>query len=157
MKGLTSMNTMVRKPTWVLTQEGNPDRKVMIVTKDGDRSVLPLEIVVRACKSVEKFMEYKRQFEDVLDRLAQWLAEHGSEVERAYVSPEPGGLMFAVIRKGRAFDPAFEEALSDIDLEIARDRDFNLIKLRAIALPESSEETISSFLDISHALMTRVD
>jgi hypothetical protein len=153
------VSTTARKQTWqaVLQQTSPPGGKVLVITDDGDRFALPVDVAVRACESAEDLGEFARQFEHLLSRLGQWMARYPGEVSRAYVAPEPGGVLFAVVRRGREFNPAFEEALSDIDFEIGQSDDLNLIKLRAIALPELSEEAVASFLDLSHALMARVD
>ena len=145
--------------TWeaTLKREGEPERKVLIVRQGGDRSVVPFEVVVHACKSAEKLLDFAKQFEDLIDRLGQWLIDHSAEVDRAYLAPKPEGLLFAVIRREKTFSPAFEDRLSDLDLEIARDRDFDLVHLRMIALPNCSDEAVASFVDLSHALVNRLN
>jgi hypothetical protein len=152
------MGAMVRKPVWeaVINQACPPGRKVLIISEDGDRFALPVDVVVHACRSAEKFEEFTRQFQELVGHVGRWLCEHAGDVDRAYLALEPGGIMLVVVRKGREFNPAFEDALSDFDFEIAQSEDLSLIKLRAIALPDSSEEALTSFLDLSHALVARV-
>jgi hypothetical protein len=124
---------------------------VMIHTKEGDRFSLPINDVVNGCQFKDKINEFCQQVGALLDRLAGWLVERQSEIEGAYVGLEPEGAIFVVVRKAKAFDPAFEDALSILDLEVARSEDFNLIKLRVLALPCSTQETVASFLDLERA------
>jgi hypothetical protein len=56
-----------------------------------------------------------------------------------------------VVRNSREFNPSFEDALSVLDLEIAHDSAFDLIKMCVLALPYSSMETVASFLEIGRS------
>ena len=67
--------------------------------------------------------------------LPNGLVNDGQRSRPPYLALEPEGTIFAVVRKAKLFDPAFEDALSILDLEIAQDSEFNLIKLRVLALP----------------------
>ena len=138
------------KSTWQhLRQEDGGS--VTIHSKDGDCFGLPIDDVVNACKSKAELTEFCRQVGTLLNRLAAWLEERGGEVGAAYVGLEPEGAIFVVVRKAKAFDPAFEDSLSILDLEVAQDSEFELIKLRVLALPWSSKETVASFLELERA------
>jgi hypothetical protein len=50
------------------------------------------------------------------------------------------------VQKSEAFNQELEEALTDLDVAIAQDEEFNLIRLNILALPMASEESIGSFL-----------
>jgi hypothetical protein len=149
MKGLDMISSEPRSMWQHLRQEDGG--KVMIHTKDGDCFGLPFDDLVNACQSSTQFTAFCRQVGTLLDRLAGWLEERRSEVEAAYVGLEPEGAIFVVVRKAKAFDPAFEDALSILDLQVAQDSDFHLIKLRVLALPRSSKETVASFLQLERA------
>lgn len=138
------------KPVWQhLRHEGGGT--VVIHAKDCDGFTLPIDEVVHACQSPERIDEFCRQVATLLDRLAKWLADRQSEVHAAYLELEPEGAIFLVVRKAKAFDPAFEDALSMLDLEIARDENLDMIRLRVLALPCSSEDTVASFLRIERS------
>jgi hypothetical protein len=138
------------KSTWqhLRPEDGG---SVMIHTKDRDCFGLPFDDLVNACQSSTQFKEFCRQVGALLDRLAGWLEERRAELEAAYVSLEAEGAIFVVVRESKAFDPAIEDALSILDLEIAQSPEFNLIKLRVLALPRSSKETVASFVDLERA------
>ena len=111
------------KSTWQhLRQEDGGS--VTIHSKDGDCFGLPIDDVVNACKSKAELTEFCRQVGTLLNRLAAWLEERGGEVGAAYVGLEPEGAIFVVVRKAKAFDPAFEDSLSILDLEVAQDSEF---------------------------------
>jgi len=55
-------------------------------------------------------------------------------------------LLFLVVQRKRESDEELESSLTDLDLEISNDSDFHLVNVSVLALPRSSEETISSFL-----------
>jgi hypothetical protein len=122
---------------------------VLITLNDGDTFGIPVDELVRACRSHEKLTEFARQVGELLKLLDQWLTERAPEIEKAHVSIDADGISLVVVRKDKAFNPAFEDALSSFDLEIAGRASLNLIRLRALALPYSSDATIASFLDIS--------
>jgi hypothetical protein len=58
-----------------------------------------------------------------------------------------------VIQRGEHFDQKLEDDLTDLDVEIARDADYDLIKLNVLCLPNCSEDTIRSFLPPNGSLV----
>jgi hypothetical protein len=137
------------KPVWQHLRQADGG-SVVLHTKDGDDFCMPIDEVVKACRSQEEIDQFCQQVGALLERLSRWLIDRKPEIQAAYMGLEPDGAIFLVVRKAKAFDPAFEDALSLLDLEIAQNDDFNLIKLRVLALPSSSEQTIASFLDIKN-------
>ena len=137
------------KPGWQHLRQADGG-SVVIHAKDGDNFCMPIDGVVQACRSQAEMDQFCQQVGALLERLSRWLIDRQPEIQAAYMGLEPDGAIFLVVRKARAFDPAFEDALSLLDLEIAQNDEFNLIKLRVLALPSSSEQTIASFLDIGN-------
>lgn len=125
----------------------------MMSTRKGDSFGLPIDDVGRACGHQEKLQEFLQQFGDLTERLSQWMSERSQEIDRAYLSLEPDGVAFVVVRKSKRFDPDFEDALSGMDLRVAHDDRFSLIRMRTLALPCSAESTVSSFIDTSCAIV----
>ncbi len=122
--------------------------EAFITPKEGEAFGLPIDEAVSACISWDQHVrQFSRQVGDLLESLGRWLDEREAQIHRAYFCLETDGALFAVVSKDVRFDPSFEDALSELDLGIAQDEAFNLIKLRVIAIPFSSDETISSFLD----------
>jgi hypothetical protein len=129
---------------------------VVITTEDGDRFILPVEDAIRACRSAEKLETFSRQFKNLMSQLHQWILAHQNDIDRAYLSLDAAGVVFAVVRKGMAFDPAFEDELSNLDLTISNAESLDMIQMRVIALPFSPDETVRSFLDLSNAWVAQI-
>ncbi len=121
---------------------------MMIQLEDGERFGLPMDAVVHACRAQGKMVEFSRQLNELLAKLDSWLRQRSTEVDRAALSLEPDGISFAVVRKDKAFNPEFEDALTELDVEIANDPLFNLIRLHVLALPYSAKETVNAFLEV---------
>lgn len=138
--------TTLTKPRWRHLSE--EDIKGITVTmKSGDCFEIPLKDLARACQSQEKIETFARQVGTLMQRLGAWLIERATEIHRAHLTIEPDGIMFVVVRNDKAFNPDFEDALSYLDLEVAQNADLDMIRLRVLALPYTSEDTVASFLD----------
>ena len=129
---------------WQRLREDGGD--VVIEPLDEDRFTLPIDDVIRACRYQEKAGAFQKQIGLLLRRLHTWLHERTDVIDRALLSVEADGLTLAVVRKDKAFNPDFEDALSALDLEIANDDTFDQIRMRTMALPYSSDATVSGFL-----------
>jgi hypothetical protein len=139
----------IRKSNWQLIRHVRGSQ-VVIKCEDGDTFVLPVEEAIRACRSAEKLATFSEQFGELLNRLGSWLTERADEVHRAYLTFETDGVTLAVVRNDSRFNPDFEDALSSLDLAISESGEFDLIHLRVLALPFSSESTVSSFVTASN-------
>ena len=138
--------TTLAKPQWRHLDEKDVGG-IVVTMKSGDCFEIPLKDLAHACESKEKIETFARQVGSLMQRLGAWLNERADEIHRAYFAFEPDGIMFVVVRNRATFDPDFEEALSRLDLEVAGNADLDMIRLRVLALPYSSEETVASFLD----------
>jgi hypothetical protein len=119
--------------------------QVWVETEDEDRFLTTVEAAAHACKVYGKMAEVGKQLRTLLRKLADWIKNH-DDVREAYLTPRDSGMLFLIVRKSKKFDSAFEDALSDLDVEIANDEAFALIRLSVLALPDTSEESIRSFL-----------
>ena len=50
-----------------------------------------------------------------------WIVSRNQEVSRAYLTMRDESLCFLVERKVAQYDPSFEDALSDLDIQISED------------------------------------
>jgi ribosome recycling factor len=64
----------------------------------------------------------------------------------AYLTLRDSGLLFLVVIRGKEFNSDVEQAITDLDLEIAQDNDYSLIRLGVHVLPECDRENILAFL-----------
>ena len=100
----------------------------------------------RACGAYEQQQRFPAQFQELMARLCRWSQEHSADVGSAYITVRDGGLLFLVVRREAEYDRDFEDALTDLDAEIARDEDLDLVRLSVLALPHCPPESLDSFL-----------
>ncbi len=123
--------------------------QVLVETGDEDRFLMTVEAAAHACKVYGKIAEVGKQLRKLLVKLQDWLKDKG-DVREAYLTPRDSGMLFLIVRKTKKFDAAFEDALSDLDLDVANDEAFDLIRLSVLALPATSEDSVKSFLPAAH-------
>jgi hypothetical protein len=130
----------------------NRDGNIVITPSDKDRFVLKVGAAIEILRRHSQVDRTQQQFSLLLKRLAQWLDDHQSSWETAFLTSGEGVLRFIVVRKTARFDEATSDALSALELDIARDPDLDLVKLTTTALPSVGEESLRSFLDPAFTL-----
>lgn len=91
----------------------------------------------------------------LLRKLAEWMRSNSASVTTAYLTLRDGRFSFVVISKTPQCDDALEDAVSNIDFEIANDPDLDVVRMNAIVLPPASSTAISSFIDPRFQLQYR--
>ena len=124
-------------------------RKVLVKPQDHDAFVVSVEEAAAACQIANRNQSYTfgLQFEELLRRLAKWIQLHKAAVRKAYVTVRDAGFLFLVVQKSPALDLKLEEDLTELDLEVAHEEAFGLLRLNVLALPSSSKEAYESFLE----------
>lgn len=122
------------------------DGLIVVTPRDQDRFGVRLHRALEALKMVKKAEEFEEQFRLLLRIIAEWIKVTPG-VSRAFITLRDGGLSLVVVRDSVKYDSAFEDALSELDLEIANDEDLALVRMSSIALPCASDEAIASFLN----------
>jgi hypothetical protein len=126
------------------------DGSIVVTPEDQDRFVMSMQEAVVACKDASQVLRYSRQFsQGLLPKLTTWLQDRRASVRKAFLTVRDGGLLLVVVRKESVYDAAFTDALTDLDVEIARDSSLDLILLDVLALPDVSDEGARSFLSPS--------
>jgi hypothetical protein len=139
------MTTAIKSP-WIHLHHADDVEGVIVTTADDQTFMLPLDAVIRACGSVENVLQFTKQFQKLLVRLTKWLKKNLDDVDEAYVTIRDAGLLFLLVRKSKRFNESLENSLTEIDLEIAQNKEFDLLKLSVLALPKTSRECVDSFL-----------
>ena len=130
-----------------LDYHAGDDRPVVVTPADQDRFVASVQDAAQACQAGSDVLVFNEQFKTrLLPRLAVWLTEHKAKVYRAFVSVREGGLLFLVVRRRARYDAEFTDALSALDAEIARNQEFNMVRLEVLGLPLVPDEASRSFL-----------
>lgn len=124
----------------------NVEGRVKVVLPGSDIMLLQMDAAVQACRAFHKQVIFGDQLKMLLQGLAEWIDSRIDQLSDAYLTVRDAGLLFVVVRKGRQYDSDFESKLTDLDVEVANDSDYNLIKMDVLALPNSSNESINSFV-----------
>ena len=122
------------------------DGSVVVTPKDQDRFVLSVKEATSALSDAAQLLKYGRQFGQLMPRLTDWLQAQRENVRKAFVTVRDGALLFLVVRNQAKCDPAFTDALAELDMAIAQNESFDVIKLDVLALPDVSDDGVQSFL-----------
>lgn len=119
---------------------------VCVTTSDGDRFMLSVDEAIASCRFGDQLRQFIEQVGGVTDRLDAWLLQHRGKIDRAYLHIGRDGLDFIAVQRGMAMDPEIQDSLTELDLEIAHNQAFDLIRMDVTALPYCSENASSSFV-----------
>lgn len=123
------------------------DAPVIVEPANGDRFFTTVREAAIACQAADKQAQFWEQVKEVLlPRLTRWLHSHQTKVNSAFLAVREGGLLLLVVKGDSAYDRAFEDELTALDLEIARNEAFNLIAIDITAIPLVSKITVKSYL-----------
>jgi hypothetical protein len=121
------------------------DARVLIETEN-DRFMMTVQAAIRACQAYSHMDEFTAQFRKLHTKLSQWIKAHDSGISKAFLTARDAAILLLIVQKSEAFDQDLEDALTDLDLEVAQDEEFNLLRMNALAIPAASDESIESFL-----------
>lgn len=127
------------------------DGTVVVTPKDQDRYILRLERAVDLLKRGAEFDVFSKQVNLMLREIADWLS-HRPDIRDGYLTLRDGAFLFVVVKSAAGYDADFEDALGDLELAIANDKDLSLIKFSALAVPPVSEGALSQFLNSEFTL-----
>lgn len=134
----------------------NEGGHVRIVPPDRDMMAMPIEMAIEACRAFHNQIRFKDQFDLLVSRLANWIGQRRNELAAAYLTLRDSGLLFLVVTRGKEFNTQVEEAITDLDMEIAQDDDYDLVRLGVHVLPLCGPEIVQSFLSRQMALQLKV-
>lgn len=86
----------------------------------------------------------------MLKRLASWVLGR-DDIRDAFLTSRDGGLCFIAVHSTPTYDQEFEDALSDLDVELANDQDIRF-QVEVMSLPPVSEKSLRSFLNTDFTL-----
>jgi hypothetical protein len=122
------------------------EKQVCVTPKDHDRFALKVDIAIELLKEGIGRERFANQLKVMMRQLSDWIVSHDSEVSRAYLTMRDESLCFLVERKSPRYDADFEDALSDLDIQISDDSDLEGIELYSMAIPPVSDSALESFL-----------
>src|SRR5436309_2477533 len=114
--------TAVAKANAVPIHYEHRNGAVVVTPEDEGRFALAVEMAYRrSCPLFQDRALFRTQFEQLLRKLAHWLAAHEDVIGEASVTLRGAALEFLLVRKGTRYDADFEDELSDLDIAIAQD------------------------------------
>ncbi|MCR9206601.1 MAG: hypothetical protein NXI28_00115 [bacterium] len=139
-----------------MTELASRSRKVLVIPYDQDghvtlegeneeRFTLRFGEVVRACQLHDSAERFRVQFNLLVKRLGAWLKDQ-HEVRSAFLTLRDSQLLFLVVTETSEYDADFEDALSDLDIELANDADLSDIGFGVLSLPNVPADSLESFM-----------
>lgn len=147
------MSSLITKNSTKVVQVNalDDDGIVTVTLSNEDRFSIRMRRAAEILQLGNRLDELTQQFKVLLNVLANWLKDR-TDISSAHITQRDGALACVVVRTVAEYDPDFEDALSDLDMEIANDPDLNLVRLRMVSLPCVSEDSLLSFLDPTFSL-----
>lgn len=125
--------------------------KVVVEPDDQDRFVTTVQDAARACKSAQVGTEWQAQFENFLARVHEWCEARKDRIDSSFVDVGDGGLRVNVCTSMADFDFDFEDEVTELDIELARDFPHCISEVSQIPRP------VLARLDLSDAIVTYGD
>ena len=123
--------------------------QVFVNPEDNDKFFMSVQVAAAACQMAGKVVAFGDQFRDLLEKLASWIKAHRKPIQQAFVTIRDSGFLFLVVQTTPYLDLDLEAELTTLDLEVAQDESFDLLRLNVLALPASSNQAYESFLETS--------
>ena len=125
------------------SQGGN----VFVVPANEDRFLLTVEEAVRACKASDRALRFSKQFEHLLTKkLPEWITTYRGHISSAHLTIRDTDILLVVVQNCVEMNSELVNALTELDISIACDENFDLIKLNVLSLPLVAQEGTSAFL-----------
>ena len=140
------MSSAIRN-SWIQLRMDDPSVSgVTVHPEDGDLFSLSKEMIVRSGRIVGQMEILDEQLAALRLELEAWASKRSDVVANAYLILKGDHFLFLVVLKGTACDENLEDDLTDLDLNVARNPEYDLIKLSVLALPAFGKDVIRSFL-----------
>jgi hypothetical protein len=121
-----------------LDMRTNPNGSVTITPADENRFALRLFV---------DEMHFRKRLDMVLGHLGAWVLSHAGKLRSAWLTVRDRQFLFVVVRSQVEYDGAFEDELTDLELQVANDADMAEVPLATLALPKLDEGSLDCFLD----------
>ena len=95
---------------------------VSVIPENKDTFYMTVEKAIQACQAHKNSAVFSNQFNSLLQKLGQWLKIHKDGILYAYVTIRDAGLLFLIVSKSNRYDGFLEDELTDLDVEIAQDK-----------------------------------
>lgn len=145
------MKTPTRQKPIMLDFAEAAGRQIMVTPEDQDRFFITVEQAIEACVASKAqkpniIMRFEKQYNALLNRLANWAEDHRSKITNAYLTVRDSDVLFVVVQREPVYDRALEDDLTALDMEVARDEAFGLIRMNVLGLPFVADDGDTAFL-----------
>lgn len=134
----------------------HPDNRVTVRMPDEDRMVSTSKAAAIACRAFADQIEFKSQFDSLLQRLGQFVYARQTSIRDAFITPQDSGILFVVVQKALEYDRNLDDELADLEWEIANEEEFRLVQFQSQLLPPASRESLCSFIS-ENALQLKLE
>ena len=125
------------------------DTQIVVTPADNDRFVTTSSEAAQACKMAQDILRWNQEFQAFLRHIHYWCDKHKEKVARAYLSFSSDGLKLFLPTHGSDYRFDFDDEVSDLDLEIAKE--FPTCPTEVMQLPENPDDALTSFFDPAKA------
>ena len=141
------MSDAIKKNPWIQLRMDDPSvAGVTVHPEDGDLFSLSKQMIARSGQFAHRIEALETQLTSLTAELAGWASQHSDAVSDVFLVLKGDHFQFLVVLKGTAHDGELEDDLTSLDLNVARNPDYDLINLSVLALPAFAEDVIRSFL-----------
>jgi len=117
-----------------------------VTPRDQDRYVVKVRTLVERLHKVGHIEAFEEKLTLLQKELASWLVDR-TDVAKAFLTLRDGGLLFLIIKKNSDYNESLEDELTDLDIQLAKDRDLMPLSVDVLALPSVSDVAVSTFID----------
>ena len=103
-------------------------------------------MIARSGQLAYRIEAFENQLAALTSELEAWASRRADVVREVFLVLKGDHFQFLVVLKGTAHDGDLEDDLTNLDMSIARNLDYDLINLSVLALPAFAEDVIRSFL-----------
>lgn len=145
------MKTTARQKPIILDFKAEGDRMVLVTPANEDRFMVTIAQAIEACVASQEqqpnvVMRFQQEYEALLGHLAEWAEEHRHKICKAYLTVRDSDLLFVVVQREPAYDRAFEDDLTELNIGVVRDGRFGLIRMNVLGMPFAADDGDTAFL-----------
>lgn len=132
------------RPSIVLLESSDQQAKVQM--NDGDTFFVTVTEAARACRALEKVVQFKNQFNELIDTLTKWIEARRPRIRSAMIKVRSTDILLLIVQKQQGFDQQLVDELVDLDIEIASSGSYDLIDMSVLCIPAVKTDACSAFL-----------
>jgi len=128
---------------------------VVVTGADEDRFVTTSRDAAIVCRQAQDSKEWRQEFESFLGHIHKWAEDHSDVVVRCYVGVSSEGLTVVVVVKGEEPRHDFDDVITDLDIELARE--YPNCRADVLQSPECPPEAMIPYLSLADSLQVYGD